>query len=105
MVVLFIGLVFTTVSLLALKKHRFFQESSVADFERAQACLVAEYPNFPEIKLRTSQVFEDLKRYSSVHRERLCRQSSYRWLSAVLTSCIIVIAMIMFLEVFITALG
>jgi hypothetical protein len=96
---LFVALVFTSVAIVALMKHRFFQEVKVDEFKRIQSLLKEKFPSILEIRLRTKDIMDNAKEYKLVRRTPLSGISAYDFLLVALSASWCVIFILIFLEI------
>lgn len=96
---LLVALVFTSVAIVALVKHRFFQEVKVDEFIRIQGLLKERFPEIFEINVRTEDIMKKADEYKFVSRTPLSGISAYNFLLVVLSASWCAIFILIFLEI------
>ncbi|MDH5732792.1 MAG: hypothetical protein OEY88_03265 [Candidatus Bathyarchaeota archaeon] len=102
-VILVVALVFTFVSTIQLKKHRFFQEAKGDEFRWIQAKLCETLQEtkgkMREIKLKTDEIWCDREAYPTVSRTAFTLRGAYNWFLGTMYASILTIYLLLLYEI------
>jgi len=97
-IVLIASFSFTFVAMIALQKHRFFQEARYEDLNWIQNELEKEVRNIRVLKITTREIFNDRENYRNVTRSFITCRRAYRWLLSIMYATMIIMFTLIVIE-------